>query len=274
MLHLSYVAARERKSGEIALLELFADVAAGGDTSKIGALDSEFRSREGEKLRARYSHVLVVIDNVIRANYEFPDPSIAERERKERQLSEARKALATAAQREAAAVQAATDAKAAKDERKAATARVAELEKELGIEHRAPEPQKPPSPKLDELSDEELLKLAAEHGIQLSPSITRARLISAIQAKTDGKPETSPLAELTVNDLKARCEELGIDTTGFRLKQEFIDAIETDERLSELTVPQLKEKADGLKLDTTGFRRKRQYLDAIEAYERENPPPS
>jgi len=58
-----------------------------------------------------------------------------------------------------------------------------------------------------------------------------------------------------------------VDSTGFRLKQEYIDAIELDEKLSELTVAELRAKAIAAGIETAGFKRKREYLDAIEAHE-------
>lgn len=78
----------------------------------------------------------------------------------------------------------------------------------------------------------------------------------------------SGLSDLTVAQLKERCEELGIDAAGFRVKADYISALELDDRLSELTIAQLKEKAAGVELDVTGLRRKRELLDALEEYER------
>lgn len=103
--------------------------------------------------------------------------------------------------------------------------------------------------------------------VAANPEITDEEL-AKLEAEADNDEKES-LSDLTVAQLKERCEEIGIDTSGFRLKQEYIDAIELDDRLSELTIAELRAKCIALEIDSTGFRLKRQYLDALEAHQRE-----
>jgi hypothetical protein len=81
-------------------------------------------------------------------------------------------------------------------------------------------------------------------------------------------PEPSKFESMTVAELQEMCDELGVDYTGFRLKAEYIAALELDEALSELTIAELRAKAIAAGINTAGFTRKRDYLDALELLDR------
>src|SRR5215207_8976312 len=98
-INLSYVAVCERETGEVSLLAQVSHLTGGGDCAKVAHAHDLIRgsTAEGFALREKYSHALVVIDNVERAAYEFPDPKVEEEKRLALELDQARKAAADAA---------------------------------------------------------------------------------------------------------------------------------------------------------------------------------
>lgn len=225
MLYISFVALRNRSTGEVEIEELVSSLTGGAHSPELAKLRELLRSPDGEDLRAENSHAIVVLDNDIVDRFEFPDPAVAEREHKVAQLVAARRVLADAHSREAVAVSALADATAAKGEREAAEAELAKLEAELGIEE-------------DDESE-------------------------------SSEEEKSPYEGLTIADLKEQLSDRGIETSGFRLRQEFVDALEADDRLSVFTVAELKSQAEAQGISTTGMKLKREFLDAIAKRERD-----
>jgi hypothetical protein len=132
-IHLSYVAARNRATGEIETLVHIESLLGGADVSPIARLLNQFTggTPEGAELRAKYSHVLGVVENQERHVLEFPDPAIAQREQKARELAAAREEAERKAADERAAKAAAANVKTITAERKEADTRVAILEQEL-----------------------------------------------------------------------------------------------------------------------------------------------
>ena len=144
-LYLSYVAVSERESGEVGFLAQASHLTGGGDCAKVAHAHELIRgsTAEGFAMREKYSHALVVIDNVERAAYEFPDPKVEEQKRISLELDQARRVAATATASAEAAKKAAASAKAAAEETTEANERVKELEQQLAtINGPKPEPQK------------------------------------------------------------------------------------------------------------------------------------
>jgi len=223
-IHLSYVAARDRQDGRIYFLAEHNALAAGHTGAIVPHYAGLFRAatEEGAALRAKYSHVLVVIDNHERESYELPDPALQTVERLKKQLAMAKDTHAKATDVAAKAKDAAGAIKGLEAERKAAEGKVSELEKQLqqaqaGLAPAAsvpvavvsqPVPKKPmePAPKptpttatppatppqtktdaqemLAALSDDELKATAAELKIEISEPFDRDKLIQAILASS------------------------------------------------------------------------------------------
>ena len=193
-LNLSYVAARERSSGRIFFLAETSALVAGSASAQVAHLAELFRSgtSEGNALRSKYSHVLVIIDNQERQSFEFPDPAHAEVERLELHLAEAQKEVSSVAAVTEKAREAASNVKALEAQRKSAMDRADWLQKALvkaraglaAVPVVAPAPvdqhesaQQPATPPpvsdyasiLASLSDADLLSVAAEYSIDATP---------------------------------------------------------------------------------------------------------
>ena len=153
-INLSYVAARDRETGEIGLLAQASSLSGGGDVSIVAACHEVLRgpSEEGAAMRAKYSHALFVLDNQERAAYEFPDPTVEERKALEAQLAEAKRKTADAARAVEASKAAAAAAKAAVKGKEDASDLVKQLEKQLAALAApvAPAPAAPPQTKTNE----------------------------------------------------------------------------------------------------------------------------
>ncbi len=129
MLHLSYVAARSRATGALEFIEHACSVAAGHAAADVAAVYNMFvgQTTEAAELRREYSHIVYVVDNVIRAHHEFPDESALIAKQRSAAITEAQRDLdaATAAEKQhAASVQKLDDARKAKA---AAQARLTKL---------------------------------------------------------------------------------------------------------------------------------------------------
>lgn len=202
-LYLSYVAARERATGRLFFLAEVCHLIAGGAAAVVMHVAEKFRqsSPEASELRAKYSHVLVIVDNNERASYEFPDPKVGQRENLSMKISAAKEAVAAAQQRETSAKLAASVHKEAKADREASEARLADLRKQFdavilsdapGVPSVVTEARDPVSAELAELTDEQLLLVAKEVGLEipegegLKAAFSRADLISAILVKNAG----------------------------------------------------------------------------------------
>src|SRR5947209_7093259 len=120
MLHLSYIAARARATGEIHILQLAGAVAAGRDNAEVAACYREFVAPDenGAELRATFSHVLFVIDNNVRGHHEFADPALERADHLNQLLAAAKADHAAAVARAAQAADLAKAAKAATGEQK------------------------------------------------------------------------------------------------------------------------------------------------------------
>lgn len=199
-LHLSYVAARERKSGKTVFLAEYAYIHGHGDCALVGAVADKFRAGDddGHALRVKYSDVLVVIDNRVRESFTFSDPSVDARAAAALKLQQARAALDEAVAAERRAGEAAASAKEAKSDRKAAQAALAEAEARYAELHpTAPEPepeQKPPgdptpAEQLAALDEPALAKVAANYGLAAADFATRADLEAAILAASAPPPK-------------------------------------------------------------------------------------
>lgn len=132
-IHLSYVAARERESGKVFFLAESAELVGGRANALIAPISAEFCAPDenGRTLRAKYSHVLVVIDNNVRDHFEFPDPLIAKREKLRLAVANAETEAASAKGRADQAKVAADNAKSLASKAKDAATHAANLRKEL-----------------------------------------------------------------------------------------------------------------------------------------------
>jgi hypothetical protein len=62
MLRISFLAARNRASGEVSMLETAFGIAAGGDVASVTNRYHALLSPEGAADRADYSHILLVVE--------------------------------------------------------------------------------------------------------------------------------------------------------------------------------------------------------------------
>jgi hypothetical protein len=206
-LHLSFVAARERVSGRIFMLAEYNALAAGGACANVAKIADQFRAGtpNGEDLRAKYSHVLVVIDNQERQSFEFPDPAIAERQQVELELHHVQNLVVGKAKELEKAKESAASIKELASDHSTALKRLNDLQNRLATLKANPvpviqpnqvsqksEPVKTPveKPSLREqlaaLNDEDLVTAAAEIGIPApcapDSSIDREGLIAELLA--------------------------------------------------------------------------------------------
>lgn len=196
---LSYVAARNRATGEIESLIHLESLIASQDVSPVQRKIDEFTggTPEGAELRARYSHVLAVVENQERQTLEFPDPAIALRQQKGVALAAAQKAADDLAASEQAARTAAANVKTIMADRKEADARVVALEAELArivpapaapllppppVVELPPPPPETPAEELTKLNDDQLAAVAATYSIPTPVPLDRETIIAAILA--------------------------------------------------------------------------------------------
>jgi hypothetical protein len=104
-MYLSALVAIERKGRKHVILASVAYPHAGGDASKVAAA---YRSmvagtKDGAEKRAKYSHVMFMVENQVRNTHAFPDPVVQEEKQKavvanaaEHELELARKQIAAA----------------------------------------------------------------------------------------------------------------------------------------------------------------------------------
>jgi hypothetical protein len=191
MLRISFLAARNRASGEVSMLETAFGIAAGGDVASVTNRYHALLSPEGAADRADYSHILLVVENLVRQHHEFPDPKIAELAALKSKLSVARDEHAQALAAEDQAKALAADAAAAAKSRKAAATRLADLEAELARlsppppPAPTPEPVKPlgsPAEELAKLSDEHFALAAKEYQVEWQAGQPREAATAAILA--------------------------------------------------------------------------------------------
>jgi len=203
MLNLSYLAARDRATGEVKLLAFAANIAGGRENGLVGKKYNEFLAAAGGELRAEYSHILFVIDNNVRGHHDFPDPAIAKRAHLAAQVAQAQadhsRAIAAANQVKSLAQKAKSAAKLEDDH----AARVEELKEQLAAIKPLPaapfvtiEPPKIPEPpfkpndegtpaeQLGRLNDADLAEVAKTYDVP-SEGVSRDDLIAAILKKAD-----------------------------------------------------------------------------------------
>lgn len=141
-LHISALYVRDRKSGKTGSLPLgkgfafAANLTPGADVSAVAAAHERLRDStpEGAELRAKYSHALFIVDNVVRASYVFPDPQEQERAASARKLTEARRQLAAAEAGTQRALEALEEGEQASKRADDLRAEIAALEQKLGID--------------------------------------------------------------------------------------------------------------------------------------------
>ena len=113
-MYLSALTALDRKTGKLVILASVGHSASGRDCSKVAAAYQALiaGTPDGAAKRAKYSHVLFMVDNQLRNQHQFPDPLVeAEKAaRIERQEAEARLKEAQARLTEASKVKDAADA--------------------------------------------------------------------------------------------------------------------------------------------------------------------
>ena len=115
-MYLSTIKARVRSTSSLETLAEAASVSPGGSPAELVAVaHAELVSdtARGRELRDRYDHVIVIVDNVVTAKYNFPDQTEERRLHLEAIAREARQAAEAAAAAQATA-QAAADAEAAR----------------------------------------------------------------------------------------------------------------------------------------------------------------
>ena len=115
-MYLSTIKARVRSTSSLETLAEAASVSPGGKPAEeVAVAHAELVSdtARGRELRDRYDHVIVIVDNVVTAKYNFPDQTEERRLHLEAKAREARQAAEAAAAAQATA-QAAADAEAAR----------------------------------------------------------------------------------------------------------------------------------------------------------------
>ncbi len=192
MLRLSYLAARDRATGEISILALAGGIAAGTAASDVAEVAELYRHAvgpDGASEREKYSHLLLVIENEVRHHHDFADPKIAELAALKEQLRVARDAHASAILAEDQAKALASDAQASAKSRKAAADKVAKLEERLASLDPKPapeptkEPEKKPATMADELAaldDEHLRQVADKFKVEWKQGDPREPVVAAI----------------------------------------------------------------------------------------------
>jgi hypothetical protein len=195
MLRLSLLAVRNRASGEVTILETASGIAAGGPVANVTNRYHALLSPEGATERADYSHVLLIVENMVKYHHEFPDPKIAELAALKSKLSVARDEHAQALAAEDQAKALAADAASAAKTRKAAATRLADLEAELARLSPpppvAPETTKPSGNVRDDLAaltDAQLAIAATEYKVEWPSGAPRDTVIDAILAAAGYKP--------------------------------------------------------------------------------------
>jgi hypothetical protein len=115
-MYLSTITARGRSSHSLVTRAEAASVSPGGAPAEaVAVAHAELVSDtpRGRELRDKYDHVIVLVDNVVTAKYNFPDQTEERRLHLEAKAREARQAAEDAAAAQATA-QAAADAEAAR----------------------------------------------------------------------------------------------------------------------------------------------------------------
>ena len=74
-MYLSVLTALNRKDGKLVILASAAYPAAGRDTAKVAAAYNELvaGTKAGAEKRAKYSHIMLMIENQVRNTHQFPD---------------------------------------------------------------------------------------------------------------------------------------------------------------------------------------------------------
>lgn len=87
-MYLSALTALNRKDGKLVILASVAYPAAGRDTAKVAAAYNELvaGTKAGAEKRAKYSHIMLMIENQVRNTHQFPDLA-AEAVKQEARLS-------------------------------------------------------------------------------------------------------------------------------------------------------------------------------------------
>lgn len=198
-LYHSYVAGRRHDTGSVEMIAEHWSLAPDDGTAKIAAAHTA--AVEDPKVRGPFSHVLVVVDNVFKAGYEFPSPVEAEIEATGKKLRAAREELERAEDADRASKEAAKMVKTSGDNLKAAKAKFEQLQAHLKRLAPPPKPgptqrtQKPaPVPdevdaRLASLKDEELLKLAIELKLEVPADADREKIIALIKAAIGEPPK-------------------------------------------------------------------------------------
>lgn len=144
-LNLTYLAARSRETGRVEFLAEVAHLCGGGECAVVAHMHELLRgpTPDGIAMREKYSHALFVVDNIVRAQYEFPCPVAMRKVELQRSVLAA-KAAAEIAEAKLAELKSATAAiKPAVSSVTEANRQVATLEAALA-ELEKPEPEKEP----------------------------------------------------------------------------------------------------------------------------------
>lgn len=191
----SFLAGRVRETGKVEILAETWSLAPGADASAVVAAHK--RLNEDGACRAPFSHAIFIVDNAVRAAYEFPDPKDSERERLAKQIALAQSDIVAATAAEAEAEAAKASLKDAKANRQAAEARLRELQaklKELAPVAPPVTASKPgkPEPSIDEqlaaLDDEQLLKTAIELKLEVPAEAGREAIVALITNAIEKTP--------------------------------------------------------------------------------------
>jgi len=202
-LHLSYVAVRERATGKLFFLAEICHLHAGGPCAIVSHTAELFRlpGEISDDLRAKYSHVLVVIDNNERQSYEFPDPVLAKRRQIEEQIASTKAELDSARLHEASAKRLADQHKAKVVATKDKEQKLEYLQKELAklIPSPAADPTAPvqitepqaPANQLADCTDEQLKEIALKLELKFTGDTepTREQIIEEILKATREQPQ-------------------------------------------------------------------------------------
>lgn len=97
-LNLTYLAVRSRETGRVEFLAEVAHLCGGGECAVVAHMHDLLRgpTPDGIAMRQKYSHALFVVDNIVRAQYEFPCPVATRKTELQRSILAAEADAATA----------------------------------------------------------------------------------------------------------------------------------------------------------------------------------
>jgi hypothetical protein len=261
-----------RKHGEA---NAYPVIAAFGDEGLTAVLEKygELTGSDGEDFRSATAEMTMIRiegDHFVReAHHIFPDPTQIEKERKARDLAEAKRIRAENDAADLALENAKDRVQEAKDSLQKLSPEQKELldeadeaaEKALAA-HEKEEQRRADEEAASELEQERLAKEGEKQSAAAAASVESGT--SLLTGAVAGSGPADDLDDKTIDELKSLGDEEDVDLTGAKLKQDYIDRIRAYRTLDGANkVDDLKTLAQTESVDLTGLTLKAEFINAI-----------